>query len=75
MSNVVNLPVVTKLAIDPKKVLSAALEVDWSMVIIVGVTEDGREYFASSEGDGPQVLWNLERAKKRLLSMVESDQP
>lgn len=40
-------------------------------VVVMGYDKDGVEYFASSSGSGPDVLWMLERAKHRLLQMVQ----
>jgi hypothetical protein len=36
-------------------------------VIIIGETDDGEFYFASSKASGPDVLWDLEKAKLVLL--------
>jgi hypothetical protein len=71
MGDVVVLPVVTCLDLPPERVLQAALEAGLTEVIIVGYAADGSEYFASSVGDGGDVLWHLERAKLRLLRTVD----
>jgi len=76
--NVVILPVVTRLDCPPERVLNAALDASLAYVIIVGETEDGDLYFASSRGNGPNVLWDLERAKLALLhsgGAIPSDPP
>lgn len=67
MSNVVELPVVTRLDIDPQRVLAGALEAGMQQVVIVGYDKDGDEFFASSLADGADALWHLERAKMKLL--------
>ena len=72
-AEVVNLPVITRLDIDPQRVLAAATEAGMTEVVIVGLDADGNEYFASSQAGGPDVLWHLERAKLRLLRMVEEE--
>lgn len=41
-------------------------------VVILGYNQDGEEYFASSYADGGDVLWLLERCKKKLLEITES---
>lgn len=73
MSNVVVLPVVTRLDIPPGRVLEAASAANLTEVVVVGIDEDGEEYFATSQASGPAVLWHLERAKLRLLRMVDND--
>lgn len=69
--NVVILPVVTSLDIPASRVLDAAGEEDFAQVVVIGRTVDGEEYFASSAADGGDVLWMIERAKHRLLSVVD----
>lgn len=59
-------PGVTRLSIDPDKVLSEAIG-KCRQVLVIGWEDDGSFYFASSEASGPSVLWDLEFAKKRLL--------
>jgi hypothetical protein len=71
-SNVVDLPVITKLNLDPERVLAAA-QGKLESVVIVGYTKDGDEYFASSIADGADVVWMLERAKIKLLSVREDE--
>lgn len=56
----------TRLSLDPDKVLTEAVG-KCTQVIVIGWEPDGSFYFASSEADGPSVLWDLEFAKKRLL--------
>lgn len=70
MSNVVDLNVVTKLDIDPDRVLSKHIG-QLDQVVICGFDKDGDEVFASSIADGADVLWLLERSKLKLLRMVD----
>ena len=56
----------TRLHIDPDQILNAAVG-KCTKVAVIGWEPDGSFYFASSEADGPSVLWDLEVAKKRLL--------
>jgi hypothetical protein len=67
MSDIVDLPLITKLDIDPQRVLTKALEQGMTDVIIIGYDSEGVEYFASSMADGGHALWHLERAKLKLL--------
>lgn len=71
---VVPFPGVTRLDIPAERVLCRALENIFDKIVIVGYTEDGEEYFASSVADGGEVLWMLERAKHRLMTIVETDE-
>lgn len=67
MSNVVDLPLITKLDSDPHRVLTKAIEQGMTDVIVIGYDSEGVEYFASSMADGGRALWHLERAKLKLL--------
>lgn len=70
MSNVVDLPVISTLARDPARILAKAHDAGLTDVVIIGHDKDGREFFASSKADGGDVVWMLERAKLKLLSLV-----
>lgn len=69
--NVVDLPVITRLPIPPQKVLAKASQVEFERVLIIGITQEGREYFAMSDPDGGTTLWDMERAKHRLMQVVD----
>jgi hypothetical protein len=71
MSNVVDLPLITKLDRDPQRLLAAAMEAGLTEVVILGFNGDGSEYFASSKADGGDVIWHLERAKLKLLRKAD----
>lgn len=73
-SNVVILPVVTKLDIPVERVLNAAAEAGLTNCVVIGETEDGGEYFCSSWASGGDVVWALERAKLQLLRTADGDQ-
>lgn len=64
---------VTRLPLDPEQVLTEALKFKFQSVTIVGSDESGEFYFASSLPDGPNVLWDLEIAKKKLLEIVSGE--
>ena len=69
--NVVELNNITKLKIPAKRVLKAAKKAGLTDVVIIGYDADGNEYFASSEPSGPEVMWLLERAKFKLMAIVD----
>lgn len=72
--NVVKLQGVTTHDIPIARILQGAHDRGLKHVVIIGETEDGMEYFASSKACGPDILWMLERAKMKLLGVVdESD--
>jgi hypothetical protein len=54
--------------IDPDKVLTSAVG-KLSEVVIVGYESDGSFYFASTQANGPDVLWLLKQAEQRLLAI------
>jgi len=60
----------TRLDLDPDAVLTGALG-KLNEVVIVGYEADGSFYFASTRADGPQTLWLLAQAQKRLLEIGE----
>ena len=72
MGEVVNLPGPTRLDLPPERILNAALKQDLKSVVIIGWTEDDW-YFASSIAAGPEVLWLLELARKKLMEVGDGD--
>jgi hypothetical protein len=72
MGDVVNFNGATRLDIDPDPVLQAAVG-KLKQVVILGYTEDGQEYFASSIADGGTVLWMFERCKQVLINTDDED--
>ena len=73
MAEIIPLPAVTRLDIDPDRILNAAVG-ECDSVVIIGYDKDGDEYFASSIADGGTVLWLIERMKKQLLDVPDQDQ-
>ena len=73
MGEVVELNMLTRLDIPPERVLKSAISAGLTSVLILGYTEDGGEYFASSTADGAEAVWLMERAKMRLLSVTPDD--
>jgi len=70
MSEVIKFPGKTYADIPPDDVLTSGMG-KLSGVVLVGYTNDGQEYIASSMSDGPQMVWLLERAK---LYVIEDEQ-
>ena len=68
MSKVIPFTGITKLDLSPDQVLNSAVG-KLEGVVVMGYTEDGEEYFASSYADGGTVLWLAERMKKMLLEV------
>jgi hypothetical protein len=71
MADILNFTGITRLDMDPDRVLSAAVA-KMEGVVVIGYDKDGDEYFASSYADGGTVLWLLERCKTRLLATVDN---
>lgn len=68
MAKVIPFTGITRLDLDPDRILEANKGV-FEGVVIMGWDHDGREHFASSYADGGTVLWLLEKCKKRLLEV------
>lgn len=66
--NVVLLGGITRLPLPVSLVLDGAKKRDLTSVIIIGTDPEGDFFFASSEPDGPSVLWDLELAKHKLIA-------
>ena len=52
-------------------VLASAAEAGLDNAVVIGFTEGGEFFFASSVADGGTVLWLMALAKKRLLEVAE----
>ena len=72
MSNVVNLETVTRLPLPVTRIIDA-IPRDMDRVLVIGITADGEEYFASSDPDGGTIIWDMERAKLKLLRLADSE--
>ena len=76
MSNVKDFPLglqgnETRLDLEPNNILEAAVTHDLREVVIVGYEPDGSFYFASSRSSGPETLWMLAQAQRKLLEISE----
>lgn len=68
--NVIKFNGLTKLDIPPDRVLESAMG-ELTDAVVVGWDKDGQFYFGSSVAGGPEVMWLLEVAKKKLLEVSE----
>ncbi|NIA72284.1 hypothetical protein HBA54_27195 [Pelagibius litoralis] len=59
---------ITKLDLPPDRVLEGA-KGKLERVVVLGFTESGDVFFASSGADGGDVIWLMEKAKKALLEV------
>jgi hypothetical protein len=60
---------ITYLDTPPDRILESAIG-NLESVVILGYDKDEEEFFASSIADGGDVLWLLEKCKKKLLEYV-----
>lgn len=68
MSNVVDLPVLTRLNRDPAKALEQAISADLEGIVVCGFTKRGDFFRTTSYADGGDVLWLLELLKRDLMA-------
>jgi hypothetical protein len=68
MGEVVTGGFITRLDCPPERVLEAAIG-KVTDAIVIGWDNDGEFYFASSKAGGPEVLWLLKLAEKKLLEI------
>jgi len=68
--NVIPLGGTTSIDLPANQVIEQTLD-KLESVVIIGYDKDGDEYFASSISDGADVMWLLERSKKKLMEIVE----
>jgi hypothetical protein len=69
--NVIRWPGISSLPTSPSRILEDATAANLGSVVVLGFDADGGEYFASSEADGAQALWHLERARHKLMQVVD----
>jgi hypothetical protein len=73
MADVISFPGVTKLDLDPERVLRKAMEAGVTEVVIVGFDKGGNDYFASSVADAGNVIYHLRRAEHRLMRLIDDE--
>jgi hypothetical protein len=59
---------ITRLDLPPDRIIEGAVAAGLRCVVVMGYTEEGEQYFASSMADGADVLWLMEKLKQQLLS-------
>jgi hypothetical protein len=69
MGELVLFPGITTLPIEPERIFETAPKL--KEAIVVGTTETGDLYFASSVPGGPEALWLLERARHKLMLITD----
>lgn len=69
-AEVIIAPVVTKLNTPADRILEAALG-KMDECVIIGLDKDGNEYFASNRSDAGVVIYHCERAKHRLMQIID----
>ena len=72
--NVAPLHCITTLDIPVERILERAGAADLKMVVVMGERQDGERYFASSVSSGPEIVWLIEKVKRDLLAIGESDE-
>jgi len=72
MGDVIDLFDGTRGDIPVEDVLDAAKKLQ--MVCVIGITEDGQEYFASSSGDYKENYWLAGRFKEILMEMANNEE-
>jgi len=69
-AKVIIAPVITKLDIPADRILEAAFG-NLDECIIIGTDKQGNEYFASNRSDAGLVIYHCERAKHRLMKIID----
>ena len=72
-ANVEHLAIVTSLDVSPTHILAKAHDAGLTEVVIVGMKEDGSEYFASSISDAAPTMYHLQRGIYKLHKIVDGD--
>lgn len=70
-ANVEQLDVITSHPIDPTAVIAGAHNADLEVVVVVGLTKEGEEYFASSHTDAAECIYHLQRAIHKMNKIVD----
>lgn len=70
MADILDFTGVTRLDGDPDRALESA-KGKLASVLIIGETKDGDEFFYSSTASGPEALWQMMRAVKKLLDVPD----
>lgn len=68
MGDVHILNMVTRMDIPVDRVIDS-IPRDMAEIVVVGYTADGEFYFATNKANGPDVLWMLQMAAKKILEI------
>jgi len=71
--NVVYWPHPTRIELPAERVLEGAKAHDLKTAVVMGWTQEGDVYFASTTSDGGDVMWLMEWAKKALLDAIDDE--
>ena len=69
--NVVPLNIITLNEVDPTTILRMAHDAKLTEVVIVGMCEDGSEFFASSDPDAATGIYHLMRGVHKLNRIID----
>lgn len=72
-ANIEHLKTVTSLDISATSILARAHDAGLTEVVIVGMREDGREYFASNISDAAATMYHLQRGIYKLNQVVDGE--
>ena len=65
--NVTTFPGASRLSTPVPRILAAAAGKRLQDVIVIGWTDEGEFYFASSDANGAEILWLLRQAEHELI--------
>lgn len=71
MSAVVDLGIISRLDLPAERILNAAQQAELQDVVVIGYDADGELYVRASNAAGPEVLWLLERARRKLHQVTD----
>lgn len=78
MDNIIKFPIefketLTTEVLPVRTILLGADKANLKETVVLGFTQEGNIYFASSEADGPKILWLLRKAEQELLNINNND--
>lgn len=72
-ADVIDFPGVTLVDWPSDRTLDKAKAAELSDVVVIGWTKAGKFYFGSNKSSGPEALWLLELARKKLVEIGSPD--
>jgi hypothetical protein len=73
MADVIYPQFLTRLKKEAGRVIEALPAPDeWDEIVVIGYLKNGEDYIATNIADGPDMLWLLEMAKKKLLDTADA---